>query len=135
MGEISNILIRLRELGVQAGDRVACLSFNTWEMLVLLLALARLGAMLAPLNYRLAAAEWDQLMVDCQPRLLLHDHGWAEACAMPASAASTSDSAGWYSGCSSIHWLTSNSMASRGWPARDLAYTPQKKRRTSAWEG
>ena len=66
----------LRELGVQAGDRVACLSFNSWEMLVLLLALARLGAMLAPLNYRLAAAEWDQLMVDCQPRLLLHDHGW-----------------------------------------------------------
>jgi fatty-acyl-CoA synthase len=66
----------LLERGVRQGDRVACLSFNTWEMLVLLLALARTGAMLAPLNYRLAAAEWDQLMGDCRPRLLLHDPGW-----------------------------------------------------------
>ncbi len=76
---------RLRERGVRPGDRVACLSFNAWEMLVLLLALARLGGILAPLNYRLAAAEWDQLMADCQPRLVLHDSGWCEpACALAA---------------------------------------------------
>ena len=67
---------QLRAWGVREGDRVASLSFNTWEMLVLLLALARLGGILAPLNYRLAAAEWDQLMQDCQPRLVLHDEGW-----------------------------------------------------------
>ena len=69
---------RLREHGVRAGDRVACLSFNAWEMIVLLLALARLGGLLAPLNYRLAMAEWDQLITDCQPCLLLHDSGWHE---------------------------------------------------------
>ena len=69
---------RLQAHGVGAGDRVACLSFNTWEMLVLLLALSRLGGLLAPLNYRLAVAEWDQLILDCQPTLLLHDAGWHE---------------------------------------------------------
>ena len=69
---------RLHEQGVGEGDRVACLSFNAWEMVVLLLALARVGGILAPLNYRLAQAEWDQLMADCQPRWLLHDEGWRE---------------------------------------------------------
>ena len=76
--QVAHASQRLRQLGVRQGDRVACLSFNAWEMLVLLLALARGGAMLAPLNYRLAVAEWDQLMADCQPCLLLHDHGWHE---------------------------------------------------------
>ena len=68
----------LRGRGVRAGERVACLSFNAWEMLVILLALSRLGGILAPLNYRLAVAEWDQLIIDCQPALLLHDAGWQE---------------------------------------------------------
>ena len=82
---VEQVCKRLRGLGVQDGDRVACLCFNAWEMVVLLLALARLGGMLAPLNYRLAAAEWDQLMVDCQPSLLVHDAGWREqAVAMAA---------------------------------------------------
>lgn len=82
---VQQVVERLRERGVRPGDRVACLSFNAWEMLVLLLALARLGGILAPLNYRLARAEWDQLMADCQPCLVLHDAGWCEpACALAA---------------------------------------------------
>jgi fatty-acyl-CoA synthase len=74
---------QLQAWGVRQGDRVACLSFNAWEMLVLLLALARLGGILAPLNHRLAQAEWDQLMQDCQPQRVLHDVSWREqACAL-----------------------------------------------------
>src|SRR5438270_13053762 len=45
------------ELGVTGGDRVAILSLNRPDYLVLLYACARLGAMLVPLNWRLAAAE------------------------------------------------------------------------------
>ena len=45
------------ELGVNRGDRVAILSLNRPDYLVLLYACARLGAMLVPLNWRLAAAE------------------------------------------------------------------------------
>ena len=75
---VDHACARLRDWGVQEGDRVASLSFNAWQMLVLLLALARLGGILAPLNYRLAGAEWDQLMADGQPSLVLHDDGWRE---------------------------------------------------------
>ena len=44
-------------LGVGYGDRVAFLGFNSPDMLALLFACARLGAMLVPLNWRLAPPE------------------------------------------------------------------------------
>ncbi|TWA98973.1 class I adenylate-forming enzyme family protein [Bradyrhizobium stylosanthis] len=43
--------------GVKRGDRVAILSLNRPEYLVLLYACARLGAILVPLNWRLAVSE------------------------------------------------------------------------------
>ncbi|MEO6623450.1 MAG: AMP-binding protein, partial [Burkholderiaceae bacterium] len=63
----------LRAAGVQAGDRVAWLGLNDAAMLVLLLALARLGAILLPLNYRLAHAEHLAIVHDAQPCLLVAD--------------------------------------------------------------
>jgi fatty-acyl-CoA synthase len=65
--------------GVRAGDRVAWLGANHPGQLVLLFALARIGAILLPLNFRLSAGEWDALMVDCEPVHLVHDEAWAEA--------------------------------------------------------
>jgi len=44
------------ELGIGRGDRVAILSLNRPDYLVLLYACARLGAILVPLNWRLAVA-------------------------------------------------------------------------------
>ncbi|NWF47011.1 long-chain fatty acid--CoA ligase [Hydrogenophaga sp. D2P1] len=65
--------------GVQAGDRVAWLGLNHPLQIVLLFALARLGALLVPLNHRLAAAEWAAVLADCQPRVLVHDTHFASA--------------------------------------------------------
>lgn len=45
------------ELGVLPGDRVAHLGLNSPEMLVLMFACARMGAIFAPLNWRLAPPE------------------------------------------------------------------------------
>ena len=45
----------LRAMGVGRGDCVAYLGFNSPQQLALLFACARLGALLAPLNWRLAA--------------------------------------------------------------------------------
>jgi fatty-acyl-CoA synthase len=59
--------------GVQAGDRVAWLGFNHELQLVTLVACARLGAIFLPLNFRLAVPELQQVMLDAQPRLLVHD--------------------------------------------------------------
>jgi fatty-acyl-CoA synthase len=65
--------------GVQAGDRVAWLGLNHPAQIALLFALARLGALLVPLNHRLAPAEWSAVLRDCTPALLLHDDALADA--------------------------------------------------------
>jgi acyl-CoA synthetase (AMP-forming)/AMP-acid ligase II len=59
------------ELGIRRGDRVAYLGYNRPEMLVLLFALARIGAMLLPLNFRLAAAEHQTILENAEPKALI----------------------------------------------------------------
>ena len=66
----------LAALGIARGDRVAILAYNCPEILVLLLALARLGAMMVPLNWRLTAAEHRLILADCTPKLLLAEDDW-----------------------------------------------------------
>jgi fatty-acyl-CoA synthase len=72
---------------VQPGDRVAWLGLNHPTQIALLFALARLGAILVPLNHRLAPAEWAAVLADCTPRCLVHDAAFADAaftlCAAP----------------------------------------------------
>ncbi|MFT4120417.1 class I adenylate-forming enzyme family protein [Bradyrhizobium sp.] len=60
-----------RELGVGRGDRVAILSQNRPDYLVLLYACARLGAMLVPLNWRLAVAEQLFILTDAGAKVLV----------------------------------------------------------------
>jgi fatty-acyl-CoA synthase len=62
-----------RSLDVRKGDRVAWLGYNCPEMLVLLFALARLGAILVPLNWRLTAAEHRTILADCGPKWIAFD--------------------------------------------------------------
>ncbi|KJC50697.1 long-chain-fatty-acid--CoA ligase [Bradyrhizobium sp. LTSP857] len=59
------------ELGVGRGDRVAILSLNRPDYLVLLYACARLGAMLVPLNWRLAVAEQLFILSDAGAKVLV----------------------------------------------------------------
>jgi len=64
---------KTRTLDVSKGDRVAWLGYNSPEMLVLLFALARLGAILVPLNWRLTAAEHKTILADCTPKWITFD--------------------------------------------------------------
>lgn len=59
--------------GVAAGDRVAVLALNHPRTLALLFACARLGAILAPLNWRLAGPELQWIIDDAAPKLLFVD--------------------------------------------------------------
>src|SRR3954452_16781356 len=59
------------EYGVSRGDRVAILSLNRPDYLVLLYACARLGAMLVPLNWRLAGAEQLFILNDAGAKVLV----------------------------------------------------------------
>jgi fatty-acyl-CoA synthase len=64
---------------LQPGERVAWLGLNHPAQLALLFALARLGAVLVPLNHRLSPAEWCSVLQDCTPTLLVHDDTLAAA--------------------------------------------------------
>lgn len=65
--------------GLRAGDRVAWLGFNHPAQIALLFALARLGALLVPLNHRLSPTEWADALQDCSPALLVRDAHFAPA--------------------------------------------------------
>jgi fatty-acyl-CoA synthase len=56
--------------GVGRGDRVGFLGHNHPSQVVLLFALARLGAIQVPLNWRLATPEWTFILEDSGTRLL-----------------------------------------------------------------
>jgi fatty-acyl-CoA synthase len=55
-------LLHLQQEGVRAGSVVAWLGHNSWDQLATLVACRRLGAVLLPLNWRLAAAELAQIV-------------------------------------------------------------------------
>jgi fatty-acyl-CoA synthase len=77
------------ELGVGRGDRVAILSLNRPDYLVLLYACARLGAILVPLNWRLAAAEQLFILSDATAKVLVLERAFAGI--LPALEASMPD--------------------------------------------
>ncbi len=69
----------LQAAGVRPGDRVAWLGLNDPSMLVLLFGLARIGAILLPLNYRLAAAEHAAILAHAGASMLVADETHAAA--------------------------------------------------------
>lgn len=65
-------------LGTPQGARVAVLSRNSADMLVLHFACVRSGAIFVPLNWRLAAAEITFMLRDCEPSLIVLEPRFAE---------------------------------------------------------
>jgi len=63
--------------GVEPGDRVAYLGLNHPDYLALLMALARIGAISVPLNFRLAAAELATVLTHAEVSLLFTDRAMA----------------------------------------------------------
>ena len=59
------------ECGVQVGDRVSILAHNGVPYLDLFYGAAKIGAILAPLNWRLVAAELTYIINDCTPKVLI----------------------------------------------------------------
>jgi fatty-acyl-CoA synthase len=68
--QIERLASALAASGVKRGDCAAWLGYNSPEMLALLFACARLGALFMPLNWRLAAPEHKQMLEDCPPAVL-----------------------------------------------------------------
>jgi len=62
----------LREkYNIQKGDRVSILAQNSIAYVDLLFGLGKIGAIFAPLNWRLTSRELTYIINDCQPKLLI----------------------------------------------------------------
>lgn len=77
----------VREFGPASGERLATLSKNNAEMVILQLACIRAGTVFMPLNWRLAVAELEALIADARPVLLFAQTGFTP----PANAPRTID--------------------------------------------
>ena len=77
----------LRSRGVRRGDRVMLIGLNSTTQLETIFAVARLGAISVPVNFRLSPAEIAYLIDDSAPAVLLHDDMFAELAAAAAAQA------------------------------------------------
>ena len=84
--DVSRMARRLLALGVCSGDRVATLLHNGAAAVVMVHAALRAGAILVPLNVRLADAELAWQIGDCQPTLLVCDDRTAPRAAAAGAA-------------------------------------------------
>lgn len=79
----------LLKQGVRAGDRLAVLSINCNELMILFGAAAKIGAVLVPANWRLKKEEIEYILADCRPRYLFSSK---EFCDLATSTSATIDS-------------------------------------------
>lgn len=57
--------------GLQKGDRVSILAHNSIAYVDLLFGIGKIGAIFAPLNWRLTSRELTYIVNDCQPKILV----------------------------------------------------------------
>jgi fatty-acyl-CoA synthase len=68
----------LSESGVTKGDRVATLLHNCPEFVEALFAVAKLGVVLVPINFRLTGPEIGRIIEGCTPKALIYGGEFAE---------------------------------------------------------
>ena len=85
---------RLSAAGVAAGDRVAVLARDRPELVHLYFACVRTGAVLVPLNWRLAPAELRGIVADARPAVLFGEEAFRETAREVLGAAGEDDAPG-----------------------------------------
>ena len=76
--DIYNTVGALKRLGIRKGSRVAWLGFNSPDFLITLFACARIGAIIVPLNFRLAAREHLFMLRNANAKMLVFDPRFGE---------------------------------------------------------
>jgi acyl-CoA synthetase (AMP-forming)/AMP-acid ligase II len=75
--------------GIDVGDRLAILSGNNNDFMILCGAAAKIGAIVVPVNFRLGEAEVEYILKDTTPRYLFSSREyWETACKASVSAGS-----------------------------------------------
>src|SRR5512145_205383 len=68
--EVHRLANALVSCGFQPGDRMAILSKNSIEYMLLYFAASKAGLVPVPLNFRLAPAEWSYILNDAEAKIL-----------------------------------------------------------------
>ena len=68
----------LAHMGIARGERVAALILNSSEFLEIFFACGKTGAIMVPLNFRLAAPELIFILRDCAPQALIYSSDFAD---------------------------------------------------------
>lgn len=63
----------LKQNGVEKGDRVVFYGVNQADVFEILFACAKIGAILVPINWRLASTEIEYIVSDCSPKLVIYN--------------------------------------------------------------
>ena len=71
----------LFQLGIQKGDRVSVLLHNCHQYIEIFFALSKIGAILVPLNWRLAAPEFEFIIKDSGSRMIISEPDFEEVIA------------------------------------------------------
>lgn len=71
--DVDNLASGLTELGIQKGDRIGILAFNSFEYFLLYGAAACTGAVLLVINWRLKTEEIQMILENCTPKALVVD--------------------------------------------------------------
>ncbi|MGW3472796.1 AMP-binding protein [Saccharopolyspora sp. NPDC000995] len=95
----------LLDVGVRAGDRVLWLGVNSFRIFELLVASAKIGAMLCPANWRQSSDELRFVLDDLQPAVVVWESGPLEDALVPLKAAATG------------HWVCHNGEGPDGYEA------------------
>jgi fatty-acyl-CoA synthase len=77
---VNRLANTLAGLGVREGDRAAILSFNSNEYIEFALALAKLGAIIVPLNFRLTPPELEYILNDSGAKVMLFGPEFSGVC-------------------------------------------------------
>jgi fatty-acyl-CoA synthase len=77
-GCVNRMAHALDQWGVVKGDRVAALMLNSSEFLHIFFACAKTGAIMVPINFRLAVPELIYILRDSAPKVLIYSVDFAE---------------------------------------------------------
>jgi len=79
----------VKRLGRPLGERVAMLTRNSMDFVLLHYACERTGAIFVPLNWRLTGPELKILLEDCRPRMFVYEEEFGHAASEGASGLSS----------------------------------------------
>ncbi len=83
------IIACLKERGIGAGDRIAWLGKNSDVYFLTLYAAARMGCVMAPIGWRLAAPEIGYILTDTEAKLVVAGEGFSEIVGQVAASLPT----------------------------------------------